>query len=186
MKIKLTSNITADGLTLPKGTVLNFGTESFAVYRGRKIMKSEVPGLEQETVNAVNNDYSDGPITANDSGDIDASALQSPETTKNSTDNFAETVISILKAKYPEGFTLDQITEDCGSEINGAVYAVVDKDSTFLLKLDLENEQSIEIILKDIGDGVYVVTNDYDVTGMNVFHSGTEAFLGRFAMALLS
>ena len=42
-KAALEHSIRFNGMLIPKGTVLNFGTEGFATYRGKRIKRSQIP-----------------------------------------------------------------------------------------------------------------------------------------------
>lgn len=162
MKVKLNKTLRLNGINIPKGTVLAFGNESFAIYRGKRITKKMI-GIESDEP-----EYEVMPEGCEEGGDA-----------------VATTVIEMLRSKYPDGFTANQIAEDLGDSIEGAVYSLNDKEDNdgAVLTLKTDDDREIKIYLAKDESDVYTVTGDYDATECDEITAGTESFLGKLALA---
>lgn len=160
MKVKVNKTAKVNGVTIPAGTILNFGTESYSVYRGRKITKKMI-GLEDE----------------------EPEFEPMPEGCEEDGDAVATVVIDMLRSKYPDGFTANQISEDLGETINGSVYSLNDsEDGDAVLTLTTDDKKEIKIFLAKGEDDVYTLTGAYDATDVPEASAGTESFLGKLAL----
>jgi hypothetical protein len=163
MKIKLTSDISVNGITIPSGAKLNFGNENYAIYRGKRITKNLIPGLESD-----DNDNDDKADTYDKSSNCDA---------------VCQSVIDMLNDKYPDGFTAEQLATDLGETINGAVYSLSESDATCMLSLKTDDDKEIKIdLLKDV-NGKFTIPGTYDSNGINEVTPGVESFLGKLVLA---
>lgn len=163
MKIKLNRSMVLNGVRVPKGTILSFGNENYAVYRGKRITKKMV-GIEEEKP-----DFD--PVPDGCTEDADA---------------VATSVIEMLRTKYPDGFTSQQLSEDLGDNIEGAIYSIndsEDENNDAVLTLEIEDNVELKIYLAKDDEGVFTVTGEYDATEVPEVNAATEAFLGRMVLA---
>lgn len=160
LTIKTTAALVADGMKIPVGTKLSFGTEGYAVFRGKKITKSMIPGLENE-----------------------GEPEPTPEPNCESGEDIANAVISILTEKYPDGFTANQIAEDFNDTINGSIYSLNDsEDGDAILTLTVDEGKTIKIFLKKDETDVYTLNGKFDASECDELDPATEAFIGRMFM----
>jgi hypothetical protein len=92
----------------------------------------------------------------------------------------------MLRSKYPDGFTYDQLAKDLGDNINGSIYVLNDSNdgNTPVLTLKTDDDKNIQIYLAKGDDNIYTLTGKFDATGVIPDAAGTESFLGKMVLAL--
>lgn len=166
--IKLRKAVNYAGMNIPAGTMLKFGTEGYAPFRGRKIPSSLFPGLESD-----------------DSEDCKENGTEGAN-------EVAETVIDMLRNKYPDGFTANQLSEDFEDKIDGSIYTLNDsesEDADAVLSLSVDENTEIKIYLAKDETDTYTLTGKFDASEVaeecdeQDVAPAVEAFIGRLALA---